>query len=168
MPTTKATRTYTAGTPRWSARPPATPPSSFPSVRRTQRRTSACVPGGALDWSVKMAAPPSSAVATVDRHTPRAGEPPVGSPNRRFRAVRSSPGETLMSGPVATAEDRDMTESASSQHDPERAQQAGPLTELRRLRRARDGRVVAGVCAGLGRGLGVDPVVLRVLLAVMV
>jgi phage shock protein PspC (stress-responsive transcriptional regulator) len=42
------------------------------------------------------------------------------------------------------------------------------LSEFRRLRRARQGRVIGGVCAGLGRDLRIDPVVLRVLLAVMV
>lgn len=41
------------------------------------------------------------------------------------------------------------------------------LAYLRKLRRARDGRVLGGVCAGLGRGLGVDPVVIRVALAVL-
>ena len=41
------------------------------------------------------------------------------------------------------------------------------LAYLRKLRRVRDGRVLGGVCAGLGRGLGVDPVVIRVALAVL-
>jgi phage shock protein PspC (stress-responsive transcriptional regulator) len=41
------------------------------------------------------------------------------------------------------------------------------IAYLRRLRRVRDGRVLGGVCAGLGRGLGVDPVVIRVLMAVL-
>lgn len=37
----------------------------------------------------------------------------------------------------------------------------GPPT--RRLRRSRDDRVVAGVCAGLARHLGLDPTLVRVL-----
>jgi phage shock protein PspC (stress-responsive transcriptional regulator) len=41
------------------------------------------------------------------------------------------------------------------------------LTELRSLRRARDGRVLAGVCAGIGQRLNVDPVVLRVLVVAL-
>ncbi|GAA4095132.1 MULTISPECIES: PspC domain-containing protein [Actinomadura] len=36
----------------------------------------------------------------------------------------------------------------------------------RRLRRTRDGRMIAGVCSGAGRYLGVDPNILRVGLAV--
>ena len=54
-------------------------------------------------------------------------------------------------------------------------QQSGPtegphdrlLTDLRALRRAREGRVIAGVCAGVGRHVQVDPVVLRVVLVVL-
>lgn len=42
------------------------------------------------------------------------------------------------------------------------------LSEFRRLRRAKAGRVVGGVCAGLGRDLRIDPVILRVLVAVMI
>ena len=49
---------------------------------------------------------------------------------------------------------------------------AGPgeqvLDQLRRLRRSRDDKVIAGVCGGLGRSLGVDPLLLRVVLAVLV
>jgi phage shock protein PspC (stress-responsive transcriptional regulator) len=41
------------------------------------------------------------------------------------------------------------------------------IDDLRALRRARDGRVLAGVCAGVGRQLRVDPVVLRVVVAVL-
>ncbi|HEY8458299.1 MAG TPA: PspC domain-containing protein [Actinopolymorphaceae bacterium] len=41
------------------------------------------------------------------------------------------------------------------------------VTALRGLRRAREDRVVAGVCSGLGRELRVDPVVLRILLVVL-
>ncbi|HZC26986.1 MAG TPA: PspC domain-containing protein [Actinopolymorphaceae bacterium] len=43
----------------------------------------------------------------------------------------------------------------------------GVLGDLRALRRASDGRIIAGVCAGAGRRLGVDPVVLRVVLVVL-
>jgi len=39
--------------------------------------------------------------------------------------------------------------------------------ELRRLRRSRTDRVVAGVCGGLGRYLGVDPVLVRVAFVVL-
>jgi phage shock protein C len=35
------------------------------------------------------------------------------------------------------------------------------------LRRSRDGRVVGGVCAGLGRYLGIDPVLLRIAFVVL-
>lgn len=44
-----------------------------------------------------------------------------------------------------------------------------PITEqLRALRRSRSERVVAGVCGGVARRLDVDPLLLRVVLAVMV
>jgi phage shock protein C len=43
-----------------------------------------------------------------------------------------------------------------------------PKTETPRLlRRSRSGRVVAGVCGGLGRYLGVDPVLLRIAFVVL-
>lgn len=42
------------------------------------------------------------------------------------------------------------------------------LDQLRGLRRSRDDKVLAGVCGGLGRSLGVDPLLLRVVVAVMV
>ncbi len=42
----------------------------------------------------------------------------------------------------------------------------GPA-EPRLLRRSRDDRVIGGVCAGLGRYLGVDPVLLRVAFVVL-
>lgn len=43
----------------------------------------------------------------------------------------------------------------------------GMVRDLRRLHRSDEGRVVGGVCAGLGRELQVDPVLLRVVLAVL-
>jgi phage shock protein PspC (stress-responsive transcriptional regulator) len=49
----------------------------------------------------------------------------------------------------------------------------GPAHHLRalhlpeRLVRSADDRVVAGVCGGLGAGLGVDPTVLRLALGVL-
>ncbi len=39
--------------------------------------------------------------------------------------------------------------------------------EARRLRRSREERVIAGVCGGLGRYLGVDPVLVRVAFVVL-
>ncbi|GAA0808167.1 PspC domain-containing protein [Spirilliplanes yamanashiensis] len=38
----------------------------------------------------------------------------------------------------------------------------GPAPEVRILRRSRTDRVIGGVCGGLGRYLGVDPVLLRI------
>lgn len=43
-----------------------------------------------------------------------------------------------------------------------------PAKAERKLTRSREGRVIAGVCAGLGRYCGVDPVVFRIALAVLV
>ncbi len=40
-------------------------------------------------------------------------------------------------------------------------------SEPRVLRRSRDDRVIAGVCGGLGRYLGVDPVLLRIAFVVL-
>jgi phage shock protein C len=37
----------------------------------------------------------------------------------------------------------------------------------RLLRRSREGRVIGGVCAGLGRYLGVDPVLLRIAFVIL-
>ncbi len=42
--------------------------------------------------------------------------------------------------------------------------EAGPKV----LRRSRDDRVIAGVCGGLGRYLGIDPVVVRLAALVLV
>ncbi|GAA4128455.1 PspC domain-containing protein [Actinomadura keratinilytica] len=39
-------------------------------------------------------------------------------------------------------------------------------TDKKRLQRTRDGRMIAGVCSGAGRYLGVDPNILRLGLAV--
>src|SRR5207253_7393451 len=42
-----------------------------------------------------------------------------------------------------------------------------PSAPPRLLRRSREDRVIAGVCGGLGRYLGVDPILLRVALVVL-
>ncbi len=44
-----------------------------------------------------------------------------------------------------------------------------PFTQQpsKQLRRSRDDRVVAGICAGVGRYLGIDPVASRVLFVVL-
>src|SRR4051795_667986 len=42
------------------------------------------------------------------------------------------------------------------------------LHQLRGLRRSTDDKVIAGVAGGLGRRLGIDPLLLRVVLAVLV
>lgn len=52
---------------------------------------------------------------------------------------------------------RDNAEGMTTPHAPVSASQAGGL-----LRRSRADRVVAGVCGGLGRHFGVDPVLLRI------
>ncbi len=41
------------------------------------------------------------------------------------------------------------------------------LDQLRRLRRSRSDKVIAGVCGGLGRSLGVDPLLIRIIVAVL-
>jgi phage shock protein C len=43
----------------------------------------------------------------------------------------------------------------------------GNASEPRVLRRSRDDRVIGGVCAGLGRYLGIDPVLLRIAFVVL-
>ena len=43
----------------------------------------------------------------------------------------------------------------------------GTGAEPRVLRRSRDDRVIGGVCAGLGRYLGIDPVLLRIAFVVL-
>lgn len=45
---------------------------------------------------------------------------------------------------------------------------APPATEPGRLFRSRDDRVIAGVCGGLGRHLGIDPVLIRIAAVVLV
>lgn len=39
-------------------------------------------------------------------------------------------------------------------------------TEIRRLYRSRDDRMVGGVCGGLGKYLGVDPTLMRLLFVI--
>jgi phage shock protein C len=56
-----------------------------------------------------------------------------------------------------------MTESPS----PAPAPPAPADPDLRQLRRSRNDKVVGGVCGGLGRYLGVDPVLLRVAAAAL-
>jgi phage shock protein C len=59
--------------------------------------------------------------------------------------------------------------------DPSRpSDEPAPSTEAQRpaegprlLRRSRDDRVIAGVCGGLGRYLGIDPVVVRIAFVVL-
>jgi phage shock protein PspC (stress-responsive transcriptional regulator) len=46
--------------------------------------------------------------------------------------------------------------------DPSPAGAGGAAGEPRRLIRSRDGRMIAGVCAGLGRYFAIDPVIVRV------
>ena len=41
------------------------------------------------------------------------------------------------------------------------------VTPYKQLRRPQDDRIVAGVCSGIGRYLGVDPVLIRVAFAVL-
>jgi len=38
--------------------------------------------------------------------------------------------------------------------------------ENKRLRRSRDGKMLGGICSGLGKYLGIDPVVVRLVFAV--
>lgn len=40
-------------------------------------------------------------------------------------------------------------------------------SEPRRLSRAREGRMITGVCAGAGKYFGVDPTIVRIVLAVL-
>ena len=47
---------------------------------------------------------------------------------------------------------------------------AGPASnrfDLRRLRRGRDDRMIGGVCGGLGRYVGIDPIIFRIVLAAL-
>ncbi|MGN6611697.1 MAG: PspC domain-containing protein [Angustibacter sp.] len=41
------------------------------------------------------------------------------------------------------------------------------LDQLKRLRRSRSDKVIAGVCGGVGRSLGVDPLLIRIVVAVL-
>ena len=43
----------------------------------------------------------------------------------------------------------------------------GPIEQPRALRRSRDDRVIAGVCSGLGRYLGLDPILLRIAFVIL-
>jgi phage shock protein C len=45
---------------------------------------------------------------------------------------------------------------------------SAPAAEPRRLVRSRDDRVIAGVCGGLGRYLGIDPVLVRIAALILV
>ncbi|WP_166355405.1 PspC domain-containing protein [Phytoactinopolyspora limicola] len=63
-----------------------------------------------------------------------------------------------------------MTETppSTSASGPTTASSPGMTDELRMLRRSRSNRVIAGVLGGLGQRLGIDPILLRVALAVLV
>jgi phage shock protein PspC (stress-responsive transcriptional regulator) len=39
--------------------------------------------------------------------------------------------------------------------------------DIRALRRSRDDRMIGGVCGGLGRYMGIDPIILRIVLAAL-
>lgn len=47
------------------------------------------------------------------------------------------------------------------------SEESSSAGEPRLLRRARDDRVIGGVCGGLGRYLGVDPVLLRIAFVIL-
>lgn len=58
---------------------------------------------------------------------------------------------------------------SNSYYDSQPEGTRGPrqLGDLRQLRRSRDDRMVAGVCGGVGRYLGVDPTIVRITLVVL-
>jgi phage shock protein PspC (stress-responsive transcriptional regulator) len=68
---------------------------------------------------------------------------------------------------LGTGQDRDMTQNppgadaGPTSFDPSR------LSTITQARRSTDDKMLAGVCGGLGRYLGVDPVLLRVVLALL-
>jgi phage shock protein PspC (stress-responsive transcriptional regulator) len=74
---------------------------------------------------------------------------------------QEQPGQTDQSGQAGPT-------GQAGQHGHHGHSGGSTLSEFRRLRRAKAGRVVGGVCAGLGRDLRIDPVILRVLVAVMI
>jgi phage shock protein PspC (stress-responsive transcriptional regulator)/predicted membrane protein len=59
-----------------------------------------------------------------------------------------------------------MTENSSSQASGSPTPGA-PRHDLRNLRRSNDDRVIAGVCGGLGRHTGIDPIVFRIVLVAL-
>ncbi|RJL30154.1 PspC domain-containing protein [Bailinhaonella thermotolerans] len=40
-------------------------------------------------------------------------------------------------------------------------------SQVKQLRRTRDGRIIAGVCSGAGRYVGIDPNIIRIALAAL-
>jgi phage shock protein C len=60
-----------------------------------------------------------------------------------------------------------MTQQPFAQQPSQQPGYAGPPPAYKQLRRSRDDRVVAGICAGVGRYLGIDPVAARVLFVVL-
>lgn len=89
----------------------------------------------------------------------RCNEPPLGQIQGHPRWQRR-----LAAGTIDA-----MTETPSSASARERTatQPPGMTERLRMLRRSRSDRVVAGVLGGLGRQLGIDPLILRVVTAVL-
>ena len=59
-----------------------------------------------------------------------------------------------------------MSEYTAPEPPPTAAPQPGTTTTPRRLTRVMDGKMLAGVSTGLGRYLGIDPVIVRVGFAV--
>ncbi|MDQ1495680.1 MAG: hypothetical protein QOG69_2163 [Actinomycetota bacterium] len=71
-----------------------------------------------------------------------------------------------MGAPPAVGDDRGMTEHSSEYA----STTSGPPParyDIRNLRRSSDDRVIAGVCGGLGRYTGLDPIIFRIVLATL-
>jgi phage shock protein C len=68
--------------------------------------------------------------------------------------------------PGGEPEQQTTVETAGAPH--ETPPEPAPATESRRLLRSSDDRVIAGVCGGLGKYLGIDPVLVRIAALVLV
>jgi phage shock protein PspC (stress-responsive transcriptional regulator) len=94
---------------------------------------------------------------TSDEHEPQAGEP---TPEPRPEDPRGE-------GPQAPAGEGAPGPADEAPTEPLGPGGSGPAAPARRLVRPRDGRVIGGVCAGLGRYFNIDPVIVRIAAVVL-
>ncbi len=136
----KAIRTTSTLTRKWSASPRATPATIWPWLARVSF-------GGT---------PRSSHVASQPARSPAQSQ-------GRVRVVPDGRGVRRAAKIVGMSQDFSNPAGTPSGNP-------GPAPgrfDVRQLRRSRDDRMIGGVCGGLGRYVGIDPIIFRIVLAAL-